>query len=209
MVDYKKIQEYFLDCFREFGAKPEGVNWNSKSAQEKRFDQISKVIDYSNPFSIIDYGCGFGSLFDYLKQKGQCFSYYGYDIVSEMIEKAKELYLDEINCTFINEERSLPVCDYVIESGIFNAKQSVNDAEWTEYVVDSLKKMNNLAKKGMACNFLTKYSDPEFMRPHLYYADPLFLFDYCKQHFSRNVALLHDYELYDFTIIIRKNENQK
>jgi len=204
MVDYKKIQEYFLDCFKEFGTKPEGVNWNSKSAQEKRFDQISKVIDFSNPFSIVDYGCGFGSLIDYLKQKGQNFIYFGYDIVSEMIEKAKELHLEEIDCTFLNKESSLPASDYVIESGIFNAKQSAHDTEWTEYIIDTLKKMNGLAKKGMACNFLTKYSDPEFMRPHLYYADPLFLFDYCKQNFSRNVALLHDYDLYDFTIIIRK-----
>ncbi|MBM3138043.1 MAG: class I SAM-dependent methyltransferase, partial [Chloroflexi bacterium] len=30
------------------------------------------------------------------------------------------------------------------------------------------------------------------------------LFDYCKVNFSKNVALLHDYKLYDFTIIVRK-----
>ena len=33
----------------------------------------------------------------------------------------------------------------------------------------------------------------------------LFFFDFCKRNFSRNVALLHDYGLYDFTIIVRKN----
>jgi len=43
------------------------------------------------------------------------------------------------------------------------------------------------------------------MRPDLYYADPLFLFDFCKQNFSKNVALLHDYRLYDFTLIVRKD----
>jgi hypothetical protein len=42
------------------------------------------------------------------------------------------------------------------------------------------------------------------MRRHLYYADPCYLFDTCKKRFSRNVALLHDYEAYDFTIIVRK-----
>jgi len=42
------------------------------------------------------------------------------------------------------------------------------------------------------------------MREDLYYADPCFIFDYCKRNFSRNVALLHDYELYEFTIIVRK-----
>ncbi|HAW53355.1 MAG TPA: SAM-dependent methyltransferase, partial [Flavobacteriales bacterium] len=47
-------------------------------------------------------------------------------------------------------------------------------------------------------------SDPDRKRPDLYYGDPCFFFDYCKRNFSRNVALLHDYNLYDFTILVRK-----
>jgi hypothetical protein len=64
--------------------------------------------------------------------------------------------------------------------------------------------MNALSRKGFSVNFLTKYSDPERMRPDLYYADPCLIFDYCKTHFSKNVALLHDYNLYDFTVLVRK-----
>ncbi len=67
-----------------------------------------------------------------------------------------------------------------------------------------LHKMNRLSARGFSVNFLTKYSDADHMRPHLYYADPCYLFDYCKRNFSRNVALLHDYEVYDFTLIVRK-----
>jgi hypothetical protein len=48
------------------------------------------------------------------------------------------------------------------------------------------------------------YSDPERMRAHLYYADPCRLFDHCKRRYSRHVALLHDYGLYEFTILVRK-----
>ena len=56
---------------------------------------------------------------------------------------------------------------------------------------------------------LTRYSDEEYIekRPELYYGDPCFFFDYCKKHFSRNVALLHDYEIYDFTILVRKGQS--
>ena len=43
------------------------------------------------------------------------------------------------------------------------------------------------------------------MRADLYYADPCFLFDYCKRNFAKDVAILHDYSLYDFTLIVRKN----
>ena len=68
-----------------------------------------------------------------------------------------------------------------------------------------LDEFNRLSRRGFSSNFLTKYSDAEKMRPDLYYADPLFLFDQCKRNFSRNVALLHDYRLYDFTLVIRKD----
>ena len=54
---------------------------------------------------------------------------------------------------------------------------------------------------------LTKYSDADRMTecPDLFYGDPLLFFDFCKRNFSRNVALLHDYGLYDFTILVRKD----
>jgi hypothetical protein len=53
---------------------------------------------------------------------------------------------------------------------------------------------------------LTSYSDPGRMRPDLYYGDPREYFDLCKRKYSRHVALLHDYGLYEFTIIVRTNE---
>ena len=68
----------------------------------------------------------------------------------------------------------------------------------------TLAAINGLSKRGFAFNVLTKYSHPEFQRPDLYYADPLFLFDYCKTKFSRFVTLLHDYPLYEFTLLVRK-----
>jgi hypothetical protein len=42
------------------------------------------------------------------------------------------------------------------------------------------------------------------MRPDLYYGDPAFFFDHCKTHYARDVALLHDYGLYEFTLLVRK-----
>jgi hypothetical protein len=52
---------------------------------------------------------------------------------------------------------------------------------------------------------LTKYSEKEFMRDNLYYADPLFIFDYCKKNFAKNIRLMHDYDLYEFTILVKKD----
>ena len=77
--------------------------------------------------------------------------------------------------------------------------------EWTDFVIQGLEEMNSHSRIGFSSNFLTKYSDADKMRSDLYYADPCFLFDYCKTHFSKNVAILHDYGMYDFTLIVRKS----
>ena len=81
------------------------------------------------------------------------------------------------------------------------------DAEpdvWHEYVVDCLNRIWPLARRGLAFNILTSYSDPDKMRPDLYYADPRWFFDYCKRNFSPEVALLHDYGVYEFTMYVRR-----
>ena len=65
--------------------------------------------------------------------------------------------------------------------------------------------MNEKSKFGFSFNALTSYSDAAFMKAELYYSNPGWLFDYCKTRFAKNVALLHDYSQYDFTILVKKN----
>ena len=43
------------------------------------------------------------------------------------------------------------------------------------------------------------------MREELFYADPGWIFDQCMRRYSRHVALLHDYGLYEFTVLVRKS----
>jgi len=95
--------------------------------------------------------------------------------------------------------------NYIVASGLFNVKQKYNKDDWIDYVIDTLASFNKLANKGFSFNLLTKYSDKIKMKNNLFYGDPLYFFDYCKINFSRNIALLHDYSLYEFTILVRKN----
>jgi len=204
MKNLKNIRDYFKEKFEKFGATPLGEDWNSVESQVIRFDQLIRVIDASQPYSIIDYGCGYGALYEYLRSLNHTFTYQGVDILEEAVLRAKELYGRLRNCEFITNEQDLVPADFVVESGIFNIKLEADYDNWTSHVLTTLNKMNNLAKKGFSFNCLTNYSDTEYMRSDLYYADPCLLFDYCKVNFSKNVALLHDYKLYDFTIIVRK-----
>lgn len=201
--DLDQIKSYFDKRIQEHGATSRGVDWNSDASQQVRFDQLLKLFR-SDSFSILDYGCSYGALAVYLAHHGLDVEYYGFDIVESAIGEAHKLHAEYPRRTFFSDKVQLPVCDYVVSSGIFNYHGGAPGPEWTEHILSTLHEFDKLSTKGFASNFLTSYSDAEKMRPHLYYADPLFLFDYCKRNFSRNVAILHDYELYDFTLLVRK-----
>lgn len=64
--------------------------------------------------------------------------------------------------------------------------------------------LDQTSRLGFAFNCLTSYFDEDKKRDYLYYADPGIVFDLCKRRYSRNVAVLHDYGLYEFTILVRK-----
>jgi hypothetical protein len=200
------IVNFYTEKLKNFGNSAQGVGWKNDFAQDIRFAQLARIITPGEHFSINDLGCGTGKFFLFLKQQGFAFTFNGYDILEEMISTAASLNTDPQAHFFkIRDPREMIRADYTVGSGIFNIKYGVANAEWTEHVLATIGAMNDKSNLGFSFNCLTKYSDREFMQEYLYYADPLFLFDYCKTNFSPNVALLHDYGQYDFTILVRKN----
>lgn len=202
----KKLGEYFVEKLEEFGATPKGVDYNGPESQALRFEQLVKIIDSSRRFSVIDYGSGYGGMFDFLQGKGWEFEYYGVDLLEKMVLAGREAHKGFPNARFTTNESEVPMVDYLLAGAIFNIKLEESYNDWQNFACETLGRMNALCSKGFAFNMLTKYSDADRMtqRPDLFYGDPLFFFDFCKRNFSRNVALLHDYGLYDFTIIVRK-----
>jgi SAM-dependent methyltransferase len=198
----KKVDRYYSDKIAKHGATSKGVDWNGRESHVLRFSQLCKVFSEKNKFTLLDYGCGYGSLIEYLNENKIPCQYTGFDISKMMIEKAKERHLSK-NSVFISELDSSKY-DYTIANGIFNVKLDSSDIDWRTYVLETIQKINSISLKGFSFNILTSYSDEDYKKDYLYYANPLFYFDYCKNNFSKNVALLHDYNLYEFTIILRK-----
>lgn len=154
--------------------------------------------------SVLDYGCGYGYFFEYLTRCGYAdLAYTGMDLSAAMVEKGQELYGGQ-GAQFLCSTDIEDSYDYIVASGIFNVKQDMPFDEWTKYVIDRVNVFAAHSRRGFAFNCLTKYSDADKMQDYLYYADPCFFFDYAKRHFSRNVALLHDYGLWEFTLLVRK-----
>jgi SAM-dependent methyltransferase len=200
-----EVAHYYSAKVAEYGATPQGVDWNSEESQVLRFEQLNKVIDASLGFSLNDLGCGYGALFDYLQSRYRDFTYNGCDVSASMIGAAQNRYANHPNARFVVAAKPPETAGYGIASGIFNIRLGRNDVEWHDYLEDTLDVLDRTSHRGFAFNCLTTYSDADKMRDYLYYADPGALFDLCKRRYSRHVALRHDYGLYEFTILVRKH----
>ncbi|MGF1533741.1 MAG: methyltransferase [Bernardetiaceae bacterium] len=202
----RSVADYYTEKLAEHGPTPRGVDWNSADSQELRFRQLLQVIsDATSTTSILDYGCGFGAMFSFIEQHlSKNIRFFGYDISKNMIQQAEKLYGDRTNAIWLSELKNQEKMDYLVSSGIFNVRLQHQNTDWKAYILDVLHQFDQLSTKGFAFNMLTAYSDKPYMKDYLYYADPMFFFDYCKQNFSPYVALLHDYPLYEFTILVRK-----
>lgn len=89
----KEADNYFTGTLHKLGTNSCGVGWNGDDAQRIRYDQLTKLIDFSNTVNICDYGCGYGYYLSYLKERDTwngCYT--GYDISKEMIQTAIQKY---------------------------------------------------------------------------------------------------------------------
>ena len=205
-MSYTRLREqasrYYTSKVAEHGATARGVDWNSEDSQRLRFEQLLKVCR-REPCSLLDYGCGYGALLDHLERLRLRIDYCGYDCAPAMIEQAIAAHPHHSASFFEVDEEQLSPADYVVASGLLNVKLEASDEAWHEYMLKVVDRLAALSREGFAFNALSLYSDPDRRQPYLHYADPLRWFDHCKRRISRAVTLLHDYPLFEFTILVR------
>jgi SAM-dependent methyltransferase len=204
----RKIEDLYSSNLKKLGVASKAVGWNTTECQKLRFVKLSTVLsNHTEEVSINDYGCGYGALLLFLINDlglnvGQ---YNGYDISDAMLRAASvELkdYPGQLN--LIQSKDVQTEADYSFVSGTFNVRFDAEERAWKQFIRNKLQELNNFSKRGFAFNLLTTYVD--WKEPHLYYGDPCYWFDYCKINFSKRVSLLHDYPLYEWTILVKKDE---
>jgi SAM-dependent methyltransferase len=196
------VVRYYETKLAAHGATAAGVDWNSEATQTLRFAQFAPLFDDPQA-SVVDYGCGYGALLDHLRRQGHAGAYVGFDASTAMTDAASARHANDPCADFFADRARVPPSDFAVASGVFNVKLDATPEVWTEYVLATISDLAVLGTRGFGFNALTSYSDRDRQRADLYYADPRMLFDYCKRTCSRRVALLHDYELYEFTILVR------
>jgi trans-aconitate methyltransferase len=195
--DREQVTRLYEGRYAEMGRDIRTLGWKNTADQVLRFKVLCDIADLRGA-SICDVGCGFGDLVPYLKSRFGEFEYTGVDVTPSMVEEAKGAYPGyRFVCTDILEESFQGEHDYFLLSGALNFRVADN---W-QLTTDMLKKMFELARKGVAVNFLSSYVNYE--QAHNYHHEPERVFAFAKT-LTRWVAIRHDYRLWEFTVHLHR-----
>jgi SAM-dependent methyltransferase len=199
----KAISQLYSDNLKNHGETSKGVGWPDEKSQLLRFDKLAQVLSNrpsDQPIIVNDLGSGYGAMYEYFVDHSVPVAhYYGYDINPEMLRAAQKRIAAD-NVTFINSSKLTNTADYSFVSGTFNVKMTASEQDWEAFVKETLNDLREHSTLGFAFNLLTTFVD--WKKDVLYYADPMHYFEYCKNNFSRYVTLLHDYPLYEWTLLV-------
>jgi SAM-dependent methyltransferase len=146
---------WYADKVRRYGFDHRGLGFRTQTSQHKRFDAAIAMGELDGA-SLLDVGCGFGDLLDYLAQRRiRPREYVGLDVCEPMIRRCRERFATHefvVGDVLAYEPRR--EFDYVIASGIFGL-----DAEGArERIRPTLERMFAWARIGLSANFLSRRS---------------------------------------------------
>lgn len=201
--EQQRIIERYNERLTNLGETAQALGWRDGSQQHLRFRVLAEITDLSG-CSIMDIGCGFGDLLDYVTAAGATgVRYTGTDLNPALIDVARKRHAGaSFHATTDLSQFGNDSQDYVFLSGLFNFKIEDN----TGFMHDTVRESFRIAKCGVAFNLLGSYVD--FKEEHLFYHQEQEVFDFAKG-LTRFVTLRADYPLYEFTVYLHKPEAVK
>lgn len=198
-----KSQNIYRIKFNKYGVSPRSLLWKSRGAAHQRFRQFWAEIDFTGK-KVLDIGCGFGEMGNFLVKKYKNVIYKGIDITSEFIENGQKLY-PELDLRVANffDLKNNEHFDIVLASGVLNSNLPNN----MEYRKKAIAKMFSLTNDVFAFNMLGGHPAPANKKgSNIWYADSLEILEYCMS-LTRRVILRNNYNPRDFTIFMYKVKN--
>jgi hypothetical protein len=204
-----RVAAYFTDAILKHGATAQGVGWRDQESQELRFSKLIQVTRGIRHGRLVEVGCGWGALALWAERAGFDFEYIGYDISAEMISSARSICKGLTKASFEIGAGPFAPADWVVASGIFNVRLDTPDAEWRMQGDETIDAMARSARLGFAINFLTGFSDEGRKEAYLYYPYPGEMLDSVMLRHGRTAIIMHDYPLYEFTILVYKFDERR
>lgn len=193
--------------YQKYGVDERSLGW-TKNKQDIRFEQLLRYIEDKKKMSILDVGCGFGDLYQYIKDYRNVpeVEYYGIDILESFVEVAKQNHEDikeKIQCCALSDLSPEPSYDWVVECGIFAVNVAGTEEDMYSYIAETMKKAFEMSKEGISFYFLSDKVD--YKTPNSFHARPEKILEMAYQ-LSRRVILDNSVMPFEYCITIWKND---
>lgn len=193
------VISFYDKALMMFGDRPESVRWTSEG-QLAHYEAMLDIASSIEGRRILDFGCGKGDFYRFLKDKNISIDYAGFDINENLISLAKEKFPE---CRFevfdIEKDTIKEDFDYIFLCGVFNLRVQGID----ELIRVTLKRLFGRCRTGLAFNALSSHNPRKDFELH--YVSPEEIFSFAVKELSPFVALRHDRISYDFTMFVYKN----
>lgn len=169
-AEHAAIQTYYAARQARFSESAERCGWISTFTQTLRFQAVTTGCDLSAS-KVLDVGCGYGDMANFLQETYENSRYTGLDFLSHFIATAKKKHPDSafIETDFFDYPTPTTPYDYVFSVGAFNHRIDDNYATLTI----ALRKMFQMAKVCVGVSLLSALSPPELKRAkELFYYTP-------------------------------------
>ena len=181
----KELLAFYDRHLKDFGDRPESVRW-TPGGQRRRYKTLLEMAGDISGKNILDFGCGKGDFYGFLKEKGITARYCGIDINNNFIALAKSKFPEaEFLAMDIDDVKMDREFDIVFICGVFNLRI----AGIEESLKDILQKLSHSYRESLYGNFLSWYVPQRTVE--LFYVKPEEILQFVLNNISRSVVLRH------------------
>jgi len=183
-------KKFYEKSIKEFGISAQGVHWNNKYTQYKRFEIITKLIKKDiKDSTLVDVGCGFGEYYNYLQNNHKIpKEFIGIDCEQNMVGISKKRFP---TLAFYTKN---VLYDELIKSDYYTCSGALNILTLEEIDI-FIQKCFKSSKKGFIFNFLKNLTFSNIKKYEI--------IDICEQ-YTQNIIIKENYLDNDFTIFMVK-----
>lgn len=200
----KKVIDSYRKAYKEHGNSLASL-FIPKGRQSERFDSLTTFM--VEDASILDFGCGFGHLAIYLKNKFSNFKYEGCDIVGDFITKNNKEIGDGDELFYLIDDFNgvEKKYDFIVAAGVFNLLYSDSLEFHVKIVQETISHLFKKTNKVLSINFMTDQVD--FQAPGSYHQNVVEIYNYCNINLSKRIVVDQSYMPFEYTIHVFKDDS--